>query len=59
LMGATEFGIFVGLGLGSPRSPEEHTTGLNPFDYKTLNNNDLFNHKYNIRFYTCFYPILP
>jgi len=35
-MGVTEIRDLVGLGLGSPRSPEGHTTGLSyHFDYNT------------------------
>jgi len=49
---------FVGLGLGSPRSPEGHTTGLNFPLIITLDNNDLFNNKYSIYLYTCFLMIL-
>jgi len=58
-MGATEIRDLVGLGLGSPRSPEGHTTGLIYHLIITLNYNDLFNNIYNIHLYTCFLLFFP
>jgi len=61
-MGATEIRDLVGL--GSQRSPEGHTTGLNYYFVITLDYNVLFDNIYiiytlNIHFYTRFLMVLP